>query len=426
MRRSDKITLIDAISISIGGMVGGGIFAVLGLSVVLAKGGTPVAFLLAGSIAMLTAISYAKLSTALPSSGGTVHFINKAFGVNVFSGGTNNLLWFSYIIMLSLYSTAFGSYAPNLFEITGDVAVDQHLYISGVILLATAINYISTALVGRIESVAVFVKLIILLGFVAVGAYGLIDSQYLSQLKPDTWESPLNLLAAGMVIFVAYEGFELVANASPNIIHPEKNIKKAFLYSVGFVILLYIVIAIITVGSLSFPDIRDAADYVLAEAAKPTLGQAGFVVITIAALISTFSAINATVFGGSRVNYKIAERDELPHEFTYKLWNHPVGLAVTCLLTLLIANLLDLHSISISGSAGFLFIFAVVNLSAIRLRQVKGNPWLPGIGLVVCSIAFIVLLVQQVQGNLKGTLISLGIIAFSYVVEWVYKSYEKF
>lgn len=111
---SQKIGLREAMSIGIGGMVGGGIFAVLGLAVLLAKGGTPVSFLFAGILALITSYSYVKLSQKYPDRGGTVKFINQGFGVNIFSGGMNNLLWVSYIIMLSLYASAFGSYAPNL------------------------------------------------------------------------------------------------------------------------------------------------------------------------------------------------------------------------------------------------------------------------------------------------------------------------
>jgi amino acid transporter len=96
-------------------MVGGGIFAVLGLAVELAKGGTPVAFLIAGIVAFLTSYSYARLSLYCPNTGGTVNFINRGSGRNVFSGGTKNLLWISYIVMLSLYSSVFGSYGtPQL------------------------------------------------------------------------------------------------------------------------------------------------------------------------------------------------------------------------------------------------------------------------------------------------------------------------
>lgn len=109
-----------------------------------------------------------------------------------------------------------------------------------------------------------------------------------------------------MVIFVAYEGFELIANAAPDIDNPERNLPKAYYYSVIFVIVLYIIITIVTIGLLPFKTITIAQDYVLAEAAKPTLGNTGFTIITIAALISTFSAINASLYGGSRVNFEIA------------------------------------------------------------------------------------------------------------------------
>lgn len=159
---SKKISLLEAVSIGIGGMVGGGIFAVLGLAVSLAKGGTPVAFLVAGILALLTSYSYVKLFTAFPDRGGTVKFVNKGFGKNVFSGSVNNLLWMSYIIMLSLYASAFGSYAPNLFKIFPEGRLNFHIYASAIILLATGINYYSIAIVGKVESYAVVIKLIIL------------------------------------------------------------------------------------------------------------------------------------------------------------------------------------------------------------------------------------------------------------------------
>jgi amino acid transporter len=111
--KNGKINLREAVSIGIGGMVGGGIFAVLGLAATLAKGGTPVSFLFAGLIALVTSYSYVQLSLTYPDRGGTVRFINEGLGRHIFSGGINNLLWVSYIIMLALYASAFGSYAPK-------------------------------------------------------------------------------------------------------------------------------------------------------------------------------------------------------------------------------------------------------------------------------------------------------------------------
>ena len=420
---SKQIGLKEAMSIGIGGMVGGGIFAVLGLAVSLSKGGTPIAFLFAGLIALITSYSYAKLSLSYPDSGGTVKFINQGFGKTVFSGGINNLLWLSYIIMLSLYASAFGSYAPNLFKITG-TSTDFHIYASAIILFATFINYYSIKVVGKIESYAVVIKLIILLAFVFIGAYGLIGNPNLEQLSISQWEKPLALLTGGMVIFVAYEGFELIANAASDIIDPKKNIPKAYYYSVLFVISLYIVIAIVTIGSLPFKEISSAQDYVLAEAAKPMLGKIGFTVITIAALISTFSAINASLYGGSRVSHEIAEDDELPHQLTGKFWNQPIGLAITSIATLLVTNLLELESISTAGSVGFLLIFAIVNYVGFKLSDdIKANKVLPLVGFLLCSLATIVLTVQQYKSNKTGVIVAVALIVFCILVEWIYKKW---
>ncbi|TYB76485.1 amino acid permease [Bizionia myxarmorum] len=422
----EKISLREAISIGIGGMVGGGIFAVLGLAVSLAQGGTPIAFLFAGVIASLTAYSYSKLSLAYPDRGGTVKFINQAFGKTVFSGGINNLLWISYVIMLSLYASAFGSYAPNLFEITGNTTYDFHLYLTAIIVVATAINYYSIAVVSKIEAYAVIIKLIILLAFVGLGLYGLLDNPNVEQLAVSNWKSPLLLLTGGMVIFVAYEGFELIANAAPDITNPKKNIPKAYNYSVWFVVFLYIIIAIVTVGSLPFNEIAKSEDYVLAEAAKPMLGKLGFAIITIAALISTFSAINASLYGGSRVSFELAEDDELPHHLTSMLWNKPIGLLITAGLTLLLANSLELESISTAGSAGFLLIFAIVNFIAFRQsKTINAKKTVPFLGCLGCSIAFVTLIIQQYNSNIVGVMVITSVILVCFALEYIFKKTQR-
>lgn len=420
------IGLKEAISIGIGGMVGGGIFAVLGLAVSLAKGGTPIAFLCAGILALITSYSYVKLSRAYPDRGGTVKFINQGFGKTVFSGAMNNLLWVSYIVMLSLYASAFGSYAPNLFQLTADKSADFHIYATAIIVLATVINYYSISVVGKIESYAVIIKLVILIGFIGIGAYGLMHNPNVGQLAIGHWETPIKLFAGGMVIFVAYEGFELIANAAPDIRDPEKNIPKAYYYSVIFVILLYIIIALVTVGSLPFKDIANAQDYVLAEAAKPMLGKAGFTIITIAALISTFSAINASLYGGSRVNFEIAQDDELPHHYLAKLWNEPIGLMITSVVTLILVNVLKLESISTAGSVGFLLIFGIVNLVGYKCaKEIKGNKAIALTGFILCFVALAILINQQFHSNVIGVLVSFGLIAFCFIAEWIYKKNEK-
>jgi amino acid transporter len=110
-----RLTFLEVMAIGIGGMVGGGIFAVLGLAAQLDRGGTPVAFFLAGVVALLTSYSYAHLSVKYFSAGGTVEFLNQAFGPGLITGTLNILLWISYMVMLSLYVFAFGSYGASFF-----------------------------------------------------------------------------------------------------------------------------------------------------------------------------------------------------------------------------------------------------------------------------------------------------------------------
>ena len=421
-----KIKLKDAVAIGIGGMVGGGIFAVLGLAVEFAKGGTPVAFLIAGIIAILTAYSYARLSLYFPSKGGTVHYINKAFGKNVFSGGTNNLLWISYIIMLCLYASAFGSYGSKLIVISGNYTIDKHILLTGIILFSALLNYISFKVMSIAESVAVFTKMVILGGFVIMGIYGLYTSPSLHQLSLVNWSPTFKLISGGMIIFVAYEGFELIANAVPNIENPKKNITRAFYISVVSVVLLYILIAIITVDTVSFDQIVKAQEYVLAVAAEPMLGRIGFTIIGITALISTFSAINSTLYGGSRVSYESGEDDEAPRQLTKYYWNQPIGLLFTVILTLIIANTLNLESISTAGSAGFLLIFATVNYANYKLADITfSKKYISLIGTALCLTALIVLIVQQFETNIIGVSIVFGITIFAYFFEYIYKKNEK-
>ncbi len=123
-----------------------------------------------------------------------------------------------------------------------------------------------------------------------------------------------------MIIFLAYEGFELIANTAGDLGDPERTLPRAYYSAVLFVIVLYVLVAAVSVGNLPVPQIVAAKDYALAEAARPFLGQAGFTLIAIAALLSTASAINATLYGAARLSYVIAKDGEpMPKLFLGRL-----------------------------------------------------------------------------------------------------------
>lgn len=141
-----NISLLGAISIGIGGMVGGGIFAVLGEAVSLSHGSTAISFFIAGLVALLTSYSYAKLSVYFMSEGGTVSFVDGAFGDNILSGSINLILWLSYLVTISLYATAFASYGTTFFKQSTPML--EYILISVAIILPALINLISSTFVS--------------------------------------------------------------------------------------------------------------------------------------------------------------------------------------------------------------------------------------------------------------------------------------
>ncbi len=422
MSSDESIGYWGAVAIGIGGMVGGGIFAVLGLAVELAHGGTPVAFLIAGLVALLTSYSYAKLSVNFPSQGGTVVYLDRAFGKELFTGSLNNLLWLSYIVMLALYSYAFGSYGATFFPEEYQPMM-THILITLGILIPALLNVVSAALVSKAETYVVIIKLAILIFFIAVGFQG-VDT---ASISVSNWTPVVQVAAGGMIIFLAYEGFELIANTAQDIVNPESNLPKALYSSLGFVIILYVLIAIVSVGNLPVPQIIEAKDYALAQAAKPFLGHPGFVLISIAAMLSTFSAINATLYGASRLSYTIAKEGELPKMLEKKIWNQPIeGLIITTVLAIALANMGDLSDISTMGSSGFLLIFAAVNASNIKLaNQTNSRRWISIIGLVGCLLAFGALLWYTITHDPANLWILGGMVVFVFLVEFIYREYRN-
>ena len=416
----EKLSFWEVTAIGIGGMVGGGIFAVLGLSVALTHGGAPLAFLLAGIVALVTAYSYSHLAVTYRSQGGTVAFLDRAFGAGLLTGSINVLLWISYIVMLSLYSYAFGSYGATLFP-ADSIIPWKHVLISASLIAITGLNLLSAQLIGKAEDWIVLIKLVILVFFIIAGVWGIQGAR----LEPSAWSAPLPLLAGGMIIFLAYEGFELIANSAQDVRSPATTLPRAFYTSVIFVIVLYVLIAAVTVGTLPLGKIIASQDYALAEAARPFLGHAGFVLIAIAAMLSTASAINATLYGTARLSYIIAKDGELPEILEHKVWNKPVeGLLITTGATLIIANAVDLSSISTMGSAGFLLIFAAVNGANAKLAATTGSRrWISLLGVVLCLGALGCLLWQTGSQSPAQLLVPLAMVGVAYGIEAFYRFY---
>jgi amino acid transporter len=417
-----KLGYWEVTAIGIGGMVGGGIFAVLGLSVQLTRGGAPLAFLLAGIVALVTSYSYTRLSVTYPSQGGSVAFLDRAFGPGLLTGSSNILLWISYMVMLSLYAYAFGSYGASLFPEASHLFW-KHILITAIVVAITGLNLLSAKVIGEAEDWIVLIKLSILGLFIAAGIWG-VDR---ARLAPAAWSPPLGLISGGMIIFLAYEGFELIANTAQDVRDGARTLPRAFYSSVLFVIILYVLVAAVTVGTLPVAKIVGAKDYALAEAARPFLGQTGFLLIAIAAMLSTASAINATIYGAARLSYVIAKDGELPSVLERKAWGEPMeGLLITSGVTLGIANFADLSSMSTMGSAGFLLVFATVNgANAVLADSTQSRRWLSLVGVILCLSALGSLIWQTAQNSPRQLWVLFAMIGAALVIEITFRVATK-
>lgn len=414
-----QIGLWAAVSIGIGGMIGAGIFSILGVVAGVAGSALPVAFAVGGVVALCVTYSYAKLGARYPTGGGAVQFLVQGLGDNVLSGGLNVFQWIGYVITLALYANGFAGYATTFLP-AGTPGPWATTFAVGILLAFTAVNSFGAGAVGKAETLIVAIKVAILIGFVLTGVFFVTPAR----LAPATWPGPLDIVFGAGVLFVGYEGFGLVTNAAGDMADPRRLLPRALFLAVGLVLLIYVAVASVAIGTLSVPQLVQAQDFALAEAVRPFLGEAGFRLIAIGALFSTASAINATVYGAAHASYQIARDGELPATFTRQVWRHnPEGLYFTSGLAIAFVLLFDLGPIAMMGSAAFLLVYAAVNAAHLRVYRATGaRPGVIVLSLALCLGLFGLLSVYIVRSGATVALVALlGLLAFSFAAEWAYR-----
>jgi amino acid transporter len=209
--------------------------------------------------------------------------------------------------------------------------------------------------------------------------------------------------------------------------NPRVMLPKALYMSVSIVIVIYVVVSLAVIANLAIPAIVAAKDYALARAAQPFLGLAGFRIMALAALFSTSSAINATLYGGANVSYIIAKEGELPHLFDRKVWRHGTeGLVITSALVIISVNVLNLDGIAMLGSASFLIIYALVNFGHLRIyRQTRANPFLILASMLGCIAALAALVYYVIENSLVTLIVLAAVVGFSFAAEWTYRRYTS-
>lgn len=425
---SDSLGFMDAFSIGIGGIVGGGIFATIGLAIVESKGATYMSFLIGGVVALLTAYSYLRLSVTYPSKGGTVTFVNRAFGEGLFTGSLNTLLVISYVVLLAVYAYAFATYTAATFFPKSGYEFWHKVLTCGIMILLAVINFIGPSIAERSEGFFNISKLLILLTFVVLGLIA--GDLSFERLGPADWVSAPQIVATGMLVFISYEGFELIANVSDQVRDKEKNLSYAYFGSVITAMVFYMFIIVVVIGHLSFSAITDSRDYALSAAANVFMGKTGFVLLSIGAILATASAINAGLFGASKLPLMLAKEGEAPKRYERKIWGrYPVGLAVIAVLVLLIANFLELHALAAAASTGFILIFLMVNIANAKLAKKTGSRrWICILGVLVCFAALLILLIQIARdpAHRYELWFIAALILFPFTYQSIFNAYKHF
>lgn len=391
--RSGGIGILGALSIGVGGIVGGGFFATFGLTAAGAAGGTPIAFLIGGLIALLTAYSYTGLSIRYPGPGGTASFIATAFGTSLPAAAVNVLLILSYIAIMSVYASALGNYClPYMPDTMKPYA--SHLVSSLALIGLGLINFIGAGLVQKSETLFNIGKLTVLILFIIAGL--MLPGLEWQRLEPAAWAAPSAIVASGMIGFLAYEGFELIANSSGDVANPKRTLPIAFMGSVVIAIVIYVLAFIVGIGHLSMEQLIAAKDFAISAAAESFLGSFGFALMAVGAVLASASAINADYFGAAKLPPQLAAMNELSSAFQRSLRGRSVASLVAIgVLSLLALNFISIEALSSATSGGFLLVFAAVNIAAYRLAPETGaNRFIPVVAALLCLLALGVTLWQ--------------------------------
>ncbi len=418
-----KMGLWQVVALAVGTMVGASIFSIFGLGAKLAGPNLPLVFVLSGVVALLVAYSYAKLGSRIISDAGPIEFILKGMGDGLLTGALSILFWLTYVVSIALFAKGFASYLLPLLDIqTSSLATDMAE--AGVVLVFLLLGLLGSSAVGKAELVIVVVKLSILGLFVVLGVWSIKPYLVTPAFTPAAMTGSLNAIA---IFFLSYMGFGLVTNASEHMQNPQRNVPRAIYLSILIVSIVYVLVSLVAVGNLTLPDLIKAEDNALAVAAEPFLGQTGFLLVSLGALFSIASALNATLFGGANVAYALAKDGELPREFNRKLWfGSSEGLYFTAALGIVFALTFNLNGIASITSGIFMVIYLFVLFSHWKLKgQYGGNPLIIATGFVAVAVVFLLLLKYQWdtdRSSFYGTCI---VLSGSLLLEIVYRGITR-
>ena len=414
------MTVRGAAFLGIGAMVGAGIFALLGEAATVAGSAVWLSFLLAGTVASLLGYTVVKLGVRYPSSGGLFAYLIQGFGNGRLVGIAAWLGYFAAIVIVcSMVAVSFGAYATSLF--VGDDAWSgwDNVFTTLVVIAMAGVSIVGSKLVDRAQSLIVIALLAVFAVFIAVTIVDIdFDLLAFSGYPPFT-----DIVASVALTFFAYLGFSVITFAAGDLRDPGRELPVAMYAALGVTTVLYLLISIGVFGTLTAEQAIGYGETAIAEAARPALGEAGFVMMAIAALLATASSVNATLYASGGLTSMLAAQGQFPTFFGRgsRLGPH-AGLLITSGLVLVVSNVVDLSAIASVGSACSLMIFLLIGLAALRLRaEIGASAPVVLLGLAATAIVLAFFAVDTLRNAPETFAAIVGIALLAVVLDLVWK-----
>lgn len=359
---------LGATSVSIGGIIGSGIFYILGFASGEAGPAVILSLCMAGVIAVLTALSFASLGSKIQKEGGEYQFVYLAFGPRIgFIGG---IVWIvSTAIAAVTVSLAFASYLVTLVP-SLNVRVAAALSCLGFAL----VDALGLRLSSKVNDGLVVVKICVLVLFVVVGLPFVRPGNF----QPFFAKGSDGILSAAFLIFFAYAGFGKITAASEEVKDASRTVPRAIVTAVAICTVLYIFTSLVAVGvvgseRLSSPGFSGAP---LANVMLSTGFTSAFFVVAVGALTATASVLLIQMLGLSRTIYAMSVNNQLPALFTkvHPKFNTPYRAELLIGAAMAAAALfVDSKAVVSLTSLGILSYYSLINLASLRLRRQKGE-----------------------------------------------------
>ncbi|MFC7098211.1 APC family permease [Halobaculum marinum] len=428
-----RLGLFGAVSISVGGMIGGGVFAVLGVVATIAGAASWAAFTLASLVSLCVAYSYLKLNAMGDNRGGSVSQLEEYLDDASVAGMVGWTLLVGYVGAMAMYAYAFGSFSvaltpPSLVDAVplGEGLLRPVFSVLAVVLFVV-LNVLGARATGLSEEVLVVAKVAVLLAFGGLGLwYGV--QQGSMEYGFEQIRSVTPVVMATAVSFVSFQGWQLLMYDQDSIRDVETTLPRAIYASILITILVDGLIAVV-VTSLAAPDvIQQHPERALALAVEPVVGGIGFTVVAVAALFSTGSAINGTLFSAANFAKGMVGDGLLPDE-TGRASADGAPQRTVLLLGVVAAVFTaygSLDAITSFGSLAFMSVFGAMCALAVSERDHESvHPLPPAVGAVGCA-AFAVLLGVHLWNAERGTFWAVLLLAVAvHAVELLYFERES-